>query len=140
MPFIIRTTRHLQRHLVAYLALFTALRWYLARGGEFTRPKNSVGTAQVINGSLLKKDFKAGQLVRGPEGPSGEPGQMGLPEREAQAGPAGRQERPARPGPAWTGLTYLRDFRGYRIARGHTEGGYRRLSRWNGGDRRWGVC
>jgi hypothetical protein len=41
-------------------------------------PKNSVGSAQVINGSLLKKDFKAGQLPRGPRGPraEGQPGKL----------------------------------------------------------------
>jgi hypothetical protein len=34
-------------------------------------PANSVGTAQVIDNSLLKKDFKAGQIPAGKPGPAG---------------------------------------------------------------------
>jgi hypothetical protein len=34
-------------------------------------PANSVGTAQVIDNSLLTKDFKAGQLPAGKPGPAG---------------------------------------------------------------------
>ena len=52
-------------------------------------PKNSVGSAQVINGSLLKKDFKAGQLPRGPRGPQGlqgPTGPQGAPGAEGQPG------------------------------------------------------
>ena len=48
--------------------------------------KNSVNTKKVENGSLLKKDFKAGQIpgqgpqgLRGPEGPKGEKGDKGEP-------------------------------------------------------------
>src|SRR5262245_22149521 len=37
-------------------------------------PPNSVTTREVKDGSLLAKDFKAGQLPRGPAGPKGEPG------------------------------------------------------------------
>src|SRR4051794_38784609 len=72
-------------HLIALLALFVAL------GGTtyaaIKLPKNSVGakqikknavrTSKVKNGSLLKKDFRAGQLPRGRRGPQGLPGTNG---------------------------------------------------------------
>jgi hypothetical protein len=70
--------------VLACLALFVAL------GGTSIAavtalPRNSVGTAQVKNYSLLKVDFKRGQLPAGPAGPTG------------PAGPAG----PAGPGARW---------------------------------------
>ena len=49
-------------------------------------PRNSVGTAQVKNFSLLRQDFKPGVLrpgLRGPAGPAGPAGAAG------PAGPAG---------------------------------------------------
>jgi hypothetical protein len=39
---------------------------------------NAVTTAKVLNGSLLKSDFKAGQLPAGPTGPAGPAGPSGL--------------------------------------------------------------
>lgn len=75
-------------NVVATIALFCAL-----GGGAYaaaTLPKNSVGPKQlkkntvtspkVKDGSLLKKDFKAGQLpagATGPPGPAGAPGETG---------------------------------------------------------------
>ena len=47
-------------------------------------PRNSVGSAQVKNNSLLRQDFKQGQLQRGPAGPAGPAGAAG------PAGPAAR--------------------------------------------------
>jgi hypothetical protein len=72
-------------NVVAFLALAVAL------GGTsyaaITLPRNSVGpkqlkanavmSAKVKNGSLLKKDFKAGQLPAGAQGPAGAPGAKG---------------------------------------------------------------
>jgi hypothetical protein len=58
-------------------------------------PANSVGTKQVINGSLLKKDFKLGQLPRGSRGaqgspgPAGQQGVQGPPGHQGNQGPAG---------------------------------------------------
>jgi hypothetical protein len=40
-------------------------------------PKNSVGSAQVVNHSLLNVDFKSGQLPRGATGPQGPAGPAG---------------------------------------------------------------
>ena len=62
-------------------------------------PRNSVGTAQlrnnavtsskVRNRSLLARDFKRGQLPRGPIGPAGQPGAPGSPGPMGPTGPAG---------------------------------------------------
>ena len=46
-------------------------------------PRNSVTSVQVKDRSLLTRDFKAGQLPRGPAGPAGPAGAQG------PAGPAG---------------------------------------------------
>jgi len=54
-------------------------------------PANSVGTRQVINGSLLKGDFKAGQLPRGARGPRGFAGAAGATGPAGPAGPGGVQ-------------------------------------------------
>src|SRR3954469_24594488 len=51
-------------------------------------PRNSVTSVQVRDHSLLARDFKAGQIPRGPAGPAGPAGPQG------PAGPAG----PAGPG------------------------------------------
>jgi hypothetical protein len=72
--------------VVACMALAVAL------GGTsyaaITLPKNSVGTKQlrknavistkVKNGSLLRADFKSGQIPAGPQGPPGNQGPQGL--------------------------------------------------------------
>jgi hypothetical protein len=80
-----RFTQHIRQQLVGYIALFLAL------GGvsyaALKLPANSVGTKQLKNGavtgrkvkpkSLLAKDFRAGQLPRGPRGVQGIPGKSG---------------------------------------------------------------
>jgi hypothetical protein len=53
--------------------------------GALQLKANSVNSSKVANGSLLKLDFKAGQLPAGPQGPTGPPGAAGA------AGPAGGQ-------------------------------------------------
>ena len=50
-------------------------------------PKNSVGSPQVIDGSLLKRDFKRGQLPRGAQGPQGVQGPAG---QQGRRDPKGR--------------------------------------------------
>jgi hypothetical protein len=69
--------------VLACIALFVAL------GGTSIAavsalPRNSVGTAQVKNGSLLRADFKKSQIPVGARGPAGQAGPAG------PAGPAAR--------------------------------------------------
>ena len=52
-------------------------------------PRNSVTTVQVKNHSLLARDFKAGQLPRGPVGPPGPAGPTGPAGPAGPAGPSG---------------------------------------------------
>ena len=54
-------------------------------------PANSVGSRQVINGSLLKADFKSGQLARGARGLRGLAGAAGPAGPAGPAGAAGAQ-------------------------------------------------
>src|SRR6266571_2002300 len=81
-----RILQHLRGNLVAYIALFAALTSGSYAATTKLLPANSVGTRQVINQSLLKLDFKAGQLPRGPRGRAGPPGPIGA---AGPAGPAG---------------------------------------------------
>src|SRR4051812_43192502 len=53
-------------------------------------PRNSVTSVQVKDRSLLARDFKAGQIPRGPAGPAGAAGPAG------PAGPAGASGAGAR--------------------------------------------
>ena len=66
-----------------------------------TLPSNSVGPAQlkanavnsakVQDGALLRKDFRAGQLLAGPRGPVGRQGPAGSAGTIGAQGPAGQQ-------------------------------------------------
>jgi hypothetical protein len=90
--------------VVAFIALLVAM------GGTgyaaITLPKNSVGTKQlkknavrsskVKNGSLLRSDFKAGQLPAGPQGQQGAQGAQGP---QGPRGPAGATNVTVRLGP-----------------------------------------
>jgi hypothetical protein len=82
------TLQHLRRNLVAYLALFFGLVGTSYGAATALLPANSVGTRQVINHSLLKKDFKRGQLPRGARGPAGPAGATGA---QGPTGPQGAQ-------------------------------------------------
>ena len=55
--------------VVALIALFVALGGTAYAATKL--PRNSVTTIQVKDRSLLSKDFKAGQIPRGPAGPPG---------------------------------------------------------------------
>jgi hypothetical protein len=97
----LHAARHLRHNVVAYIALFVALTSTSYAAATTLLPKNSVGTAQVINHSLLKKDFKSGQLPRGARGPAGPRGAQG------PAGPAGPAGAAGGQGPAGpVNLTY----------------------------------
>src|SRR5205823_1364215 len=92
---------HLRRHLVGYLALFVALGG-TSYAGTSLLPRNSVGTRQVIDHSLLKVDFRAGQLPRGAAGPpgaAGVPGAQGDPGAQGPQGPQGATGPPGLQGP-----------------------------------------
>ncbi len=92
--------RHLRRHLVAYLALFVALSstGYAASGKLL--PSNSVGSAQVINGSLQKADLstRAIAALHGLRGARGVQGINGAPGAQGPQGPAGPQGAQGPPG------------------------------------------
>ena len=73
---------YITRHHVALLALFVALGGTSVAAGNALVPRNSVGTAQVVNGSLGTSDLsaKARNALRGErglQGPAGEKGPAG---------------------------------------------------------------
>jgi hypothetical protein len=74
-----RIAKHLRGHFVAYLALFFAL------GGTSIAavnalPRNSVGSAQIKNGSIQKVDIskRTAAALRGKRGPRGLQGIQGI--------------------------------------------------------------
>ena len=54
---LIKIGTHLSRHVVAYLALFFALGGTSLAAANRLAPRNSVGSPQVINGSLQTIDI-----------------------------------------------------------------------------------
>ena len=78
-----RLMQHARANLVAYLALFVALGGTSAFAASKLLPANSVSSRQVIDHSLLKQDFKQGQLSQGPKGKPGPPGTPGPPGADA---------------------------------------------------------
>jgi Collagen triple helix repeat (20 copies) len=102
-----RLFQHLRRNLVAYLALFVALSGTGYAASAKLLPKNSVGSAQVINGSLLKSDLSKKTLAalrgrtgaRGPIGLPGSQGATGPQGVQGASGPQGVQGAPGAPGP-----------------------------------------
>jgi hypothetical protein len=95
-----RVGRHLARNGVAYVALFFALSGAAAVAAT-ALPRNSVGTLQVKDHSLLAKDFKSGQLPRGARGPAGATGAAG------PAGPAGPAGAAGPAGPSGASSTFV---------------------------------
>ena len=74
-------------NVTAALALFLAL-----TAGSYAAavlPKNSVTSKQVKDHSLLKKDFRSGQLPRGARGPAGATGAQGPQGPQGAQGPVG---------------------------------------------------
>lgn len=82
--------------VVASIALLLALAGTSVAAVTLVIPRNSVGVLQlkansvnsskVVNGSLLKGDFRAGQIPKGATGPAGATGPQGP---QGAAGPAG---------------------------------------------------
>ena len=95
--------RHLRRNLIAYVALFLALSSTSYAAATKLLPKNSVGSPQVVNGSLQTLDLstkartalKGNRGARGPagvrgaRGPTGAQGAQGAQGAEGVQGPAG---------------------------------------------------
>lgn len=95
----VSASRHLRRNLVAYVALLFALGGGSYAAAATLLPANSVGTRQVINHSLLKQDFKAGQLPRGRRGPAGSIGPQGATGPSGPTGTVGPRGPQGPPGP-----------------------------------------
>lgn len=89
-----RLARYLRRHHVGLAALVIALGGSSAYAAVNLVPKNSVGSAQVINGSLQTADLSS-RAVRalkgkaGAQGPAGPAGQQGPVGSAGAAGPQG---------------------------------------------------
>ena len=93
----------LLRHRPSPAIVIACVALLLALGGvswaATTLPRNSVGTAQlknnavtsrkVKNHSLLRADFKSGQIPRGPAGPAGPAGATGPAGPQGPKGPTG---------------------------------------------------
>jgi hypothetical protein len=80
-----KTASYINRHHLALFALFFALGGTSFAAGNALLPGNSVGTKQVINGSLQANDLsktarsalKGNRGLRGPAGPAGAQGAQG---------------------------------------------------------------
>ena len=96
--------RALLRRCPSSATVIASVALLLALGGTSVAavtvlPRNSVGTAQlknnavtsskVKNHSLLRADFKSGQVPRGPAGPAGPTGATGAQGPKGPTGPAG---------------------------------------------------
>jgi hypothetical protein len=85
--------------VLASLALLVALGGTGVAAVAISLPRASVGTLQLKNGavvsskvkdgSLLRRDFKPGQILAGPAGPAGPPGRTGATGLTGPTGPAG---------------------------------------------------
>jgi hypothetical protein len=67
--------------------------------GPLQLKANSVNSSKVLNGSLLRSDFRAGSIPKGARGPAGPPGPAG------PAGPAGAAGAAGPAGPTNTGVS-----------------------------------
>jgi hypothetical protein len=95
--------RHLRGNLIAYLALLVALSSTSYAAATKLLPRNSVGTAQVVNGSLQKLDLSSKAVAslrgaRGPRGLRGPTGPQGLTGAQGAQGPQGLQGLRGSPG------------------------------------------
>ncbi len=100
--------RYARRHHVALLALFLALGGTSYAAASALVPKNSVGSAQVINGSLQKLDLskKAQKALRGARGPRGLQGAQGVQGAQGAQGATGAQGVPGNAGAPGSAIAY----------------------------------
>jgi hypothetical protein len=87
---------YIKRHHVALLALFLALGGTAFAAGNALLPGNSVGTKQVINGSLQTNDLSktARTALKGNRGPTGPAGAQGATGTTGATGAQGVQGAP----------------------------------------------
>jgi hypothetical protein len=98
----------LRRHLTYANVVATLCLFIVLGGGAYAAtklPKNSVGAKQISagavrspevrNGSLLRKDFKAGEVPAGSQGPAGPAGERGPAGPTGPAGSAAQLSCPA---------------------------------------------
>jgi hypothetical protein len=92
----------LRRNLVAYVALFVALSSTGYAASSRLLPRNSVGSPQVINGSLQKADLSARAIaaLHGARGPRGFTGARGAQGATGATGAQGAQGPTGPAGPA----------------------------------------
>jgi len=88
---ILRAGAYLRRNHLALLALFFALGGSAYAAGTALLPKNSVGSRQVINGSLQTADLskRAQRALKGRRGLQGVPGVAGAKGDKGDPGPPG---------------------------------------------------
>jgi Collagen triple helix repeat (20 copies) len=95
-----RTASYMKRHHLALLALFLALGGTSFAASNALLPRNSVGTTQVINGSLQTSDLSKGALkaLKGNTGPRGPAGAQGAQGAQGSPGATGAQGVQGPPG------------------------------------------
>jgi hypothetical protein len=98
-----KTASYINRHHLALFALFFALGGTSFAAGNALLPGNSVGTKQVINGSLQTNDLsnKARSALKGNTGPRGPAGAQGA---QGATGATGAQGVQGAPGESATKL------------------------------------
>jgi len=95
-----RTASYMKRHHLALFALFVALGGTSFAASNALLPRNSVGTAQVLNGSLQANDLSknARTALKGNTGPRGPAGAQGAQGSPGTAGAQGLQGSPGATG------------------------------------------
>jgi hypothetical protein len=115
-----RSASYIKRHHLALFALFLALGGTSFAASNALLPRNSVGTQQVINGSLQTNDLsnKARKALkgdggpRGPAGVQGAPGATGAQGLQGAPGATGAQGLQGAPGQSATKLFVAMDAGG----------------------------
>jgi hypothetical protein len=109
-----KTASYINRHHLALFALFFALGGTSFAAGNALLPGNSVGTKQVINGSLQTNDLsnKARSALKGNSGPRGPAGAQGAQGAQGATGATGAQGLQGAPGQSATKLFVALDADG----------------------------
>jgi hypothetical protein len=100
---------YVRRHHIALLALFFALGGSAFAAGNVLIPRNSVGTAQLKNGAVIKSKISSRTLaqLKGNRGAQGAPGPAGPQGPQGAQGPQGIQGVQGIQGPAGPLVTTL---------------------------------